>query len=94
MTSSPLSEAKCSQEVLAGSDLTFVQVEHPHYKSCLTLDPASKLARLSLNGSRGTYHLEGEHLVVKWDSFPPDHYILQDGRYLHVVSRHRSNGRQ
>ena len=86
MTSSPLTEAKYSRELPTEFGSTFVQVEHPQYKSSLMLDPASKSAQLSVNGCRGTYHLDGEHLIVKWDSLPPDHFILKDGRYFHAGS--------
>ncbi|HXW71243.1 MAG TPA: FkbM family methyltransferase [Methylocella sp.] len=85
MMSSRFSETMDCAESPAESGLISVQAEHPHWTSCLLLDPATQRVLHSVNGSHGTYTFNGEFLEVKWDAFPPDNFILKDGRYLHAT---------
>jgi FkbM family methyltransferase len=60
-----------------------IVAHHPHWRSSILLDPVANRARLMINNSSGHYTIDGAELRIDWDDFPPDHFHLRDGVYLH-----------
>jgi hypothetical protein len=66
------------------SEPLIVEARHPHWTGRLHLDPSTSRVVLALNGSTGSFTLQGETLEVRWDRFAAERFRLIGGCFVHL----------
>jgi FkbM family methyltransferase len=59
-----------------------VKARHLHWTGTLILDHLTRRLMMRENGSAGSFAFGGDILTIYWDGYPPDTFVLSEGRFI------------